>query len=77
MAATRKVLISTAAVLAAVIFFLLATLPATPRGIIEELNLRRPIYKKTAAFGHFGRSEPEFTWERTDKAATLRSAAGL
>jgi S-adenosylmethionine synthetase len=46
-----------------------------PRGIIEELNLRRPIYRKTAAFGHFGRSEPEFTWEQTDKAAALRSAA--
>jgi S-adenosylmethionine synthetase len=49
----------------------------TPRGIIDELNLRRPIYKKTAAFGHFGRTEPEFTWERTDKAASLRSAAKL
>ncbi len=49
----------------------------TPRGIIEELNLRRPIYKKTAAFGHFGRTEPEFTWERTDTAAALRAAAGL
>jgi S-adenosylmethionine synthetase len=49
----------------------------TPRGIMEELNLRRPIYKKTAAFGHFGRSEPEFTWERTDKASALRAAAGL
>ena len=49
----------------------------TPRGIMEELDLRRPIYKKTAAFGHFGRSEPEFTWERTDKASALRSAAGL
>jgi S-adenosylmethionine synthetase len=49
----------------------------TPRGIMEELNLRRPIYKKTAAFGHFGRTEPEFTWERTDKAAALRKAAGL
>jgi S-adenosylmethionine synthetase len=49
----------------------------TPRGIIDELNLRRPIYKKTAAFGHFGRSEPEFTWERTDKAPALRSEAGL
>ncbi len=47
----------------------------TPRGIGEELNLRRPIYKKTAAFGHFGRTEPEFTWERTDKAAALRTAA--
>src|SRR5579871_6078116 len=49
----------------------------TPRGIIDELNLRRPIYKQTAAFGHFGRSEPDFTWERTDKAAALRKAAGL
>jgi S-adenosylmethionine synthetase len=49
----------------------------TPRGIIDELNLRRPIYKKTAAFGHFGRTEPEFTWERTDKAAALRAAAKL
>src|SRR6188472_3651980 len=47
----------------------------TPRGIMEELDLRRPIYKKTAAFGHFGRTEPEFTWERTDKAATLKAAA--
>jgi S-adenosylmethionine synthetase len=43
----------------------------TPRGIIETLDLRRPIYKKTAAFGHFGRTEPEFTWERTDKATAL------
>ena len=49
----------------------------TPRGIIETLNLRRPIYKKTAAFGHFGRTEPEFTWERTDKATALRADAGL
>jgi S-adenosylmethionine synthetase len=49
----------------------------TPRGIMEELDLRRPIYKKTAAFGHFGRTEPEFTWERTDKAAALKSGAGL
>ena len=49
----------------------------TPRGIIEELDLRRPIYTKTAAFGHFGRTEPEFTWERTDKAAALRAAGGL
>src|SRR6476619_7396018 len=49
----------------------------TPRGIMEELDLRRPIYKKTAAFGHFGRTEPEFTWERTDKAAALKSRAGL
>jgi S-adenosylmethionine synthetase len=49
----------------------------TPRGIMEELDLRRPIYAKTAAFGHFGRSEPEFTWERTDKAASLKAGAGL
>ncbi len=49
----------------------------TPRGIIDDLNLRRPIYKQTAAFGHFGRSEPEFTWERTDKAASLQSQARL
>ena len=48
----------------------------TPRGIIETLDLRRPIYKKTAAFGHFGRTEPEFTWERTDKANALRADAG-
>ena len=47
----------------------------TPRGIIETLDLRRPIYKKTAAFGHFGRTEPEFTWERTDKADALRADA--
>jgi S-adenosylmethionine synthetase len=45
----------------------------TPRGIIETLDLRRPIYRKTAAFGHFGRTEPEFTWERTDKANALRA----
>jgi S-adenosylmethionine synthetase len=49
----------------------------TPAGIIESLDLRRPIFRKTAAYGHFGRSEPEFTWERTDKADALRSAAGL
>jgi S-adenosylmethionine synthetase len=49
----------------------------TPRGIIETLNLRRPIYKKTAAFGHFGRTEPEFTWEATDKANGLRADAGI
>jgi S-adenosylmethionine synthetase len=47
----------------------------TPRGIIESLDLRRPIYRKTAAFGHFGRTEPEFTWERTDKANALRAGA--
>jgi S-adenosylmethionine synthetase len=49
----------------------------TPKGIIESLNLRRPIYQKTAAYGHFGRSEPEFTWEATDKAAILAEQAGL
>ena len=49
----------------------------TPKGIIETLDLRRPIYRKTAAFGHFGRTEPEFTWERTDKADALRADAGV
>jgi len=49
----------------------------TPKGIIESLNLRRPIYCKTAAYGHFGRSDPDFTWESTDKAAKLASDAGL
>jgi S-adenosylmethionine synthetase len=49
----------------------------TPRGIIEALDLRRPIYRKTAAYGHFGRSDPDFTWEATDKAAKLASDAGL
>jgi len=48
-----------------------------PRGIIQELDLLRPIYKKTAAYGHFGRELPEFTWERTDKAALIREKAGL
>ena len=48
-----------------------------PKGIIQMLDLLRPIYTKTAAYGHFGREEPEFTWERTDKAAALRDAAGL
>ena len=47
----------------------------TPRGIMEDLNLRRPIYKKTAAFGHFGRNEPTFTWEKTDKADALAKSA--
>jgi len=51
--------------------------PLTPGGIIKHLDLRRPIYRKTAAGGHFGRTEPEFTWERTDRAAALRKAAGL
>jgi S-adenosylmethionine synthetase len=48
---------------------------ARPSALIKELDLRRPIYRKTAAYGHFGRSESEFTWERTDKAARLRDAA--
>ena len=48
-----------------------------PKGIIQMLDLMRPIYEKTAAYGHFGREEPEFTWERTDKAAELKAAAGV
>jgi len=48
-----------------------------PRAIIEYLNLRRPIYRKTAAFGHFGRRDPDFTWERTDRVKDLRSDAGV
>ena len=43
-----------------------------PRGIIDHLKLRRPIFKKTAAYGHFGRNEPEFTWEKTDQVSALR-----
>lgn len=50
--------------------------PLSPKGIIEHLNLRRPIFRKTAAYGHFGRTEPEFTWEKTDKADDLKKAAG-
>jgi S-adenosylmethionine synthetase len=49
----------------------------TPRGIIESLQLRRPIFKKTAAYGHFGRNEAEFSWEQTDKAEAIRQAAGV
>ncbi|WP_300660633.1 methionine adenosyltransferase domain-containing protein, partial [Hydrogenophaga sp.] len=48
-----------------------------PKGIIQMLDLLRPIYTKTAAYGHFGREEPEFFWERTDRAAALKKAAGL
>jgi S-adenosylmethionine synthetase len=48
-----------------------------PAAILRDLDLRRPIYVKTAAYGHFGREEPDFTWERTDKADALRAAAGL
>jgi len=49
----------------------------TPRGIIDSLRLRRPIFKQTAAYGHFGRTEPDFTWEATNKAEEMRAAAGL
>jgi S-adenosylmethionine synthetase len=52
-----------------------ANFPLTPKGIIDHLKLRRPIYQKTAAFGHFGRSEDSFTWEKTDKAEVLANAA--
>jgi len=51
--------------------------PLTPRGIIDHLKLRRPIYRATAAYGHFGRNEPGFTWEKTDKARVLAKEAGL
>ncbi len=54
-----------------------AVFPMTPRGIIETLNLRRPIYRATAAYGHFGRNAEGFTWEGTDKAGALRKEAGL
>jgi S-adenosylmethionine synthetase len=47
--------------------------PLTPKGIIEYLNLRRPIFKKTAAYGHFGRNEPEFTWELTNRTGELKA----
>ena len=48
-----------------------------PRAIIEYLNLRRPIFRKTAAFGHFGRNDPDFTWEATGRVKDLRNAAGI
>ena len=54
-----------------------ANFKLTPKGIIESLKLRRPIYCKTAAYGHFGRNDPDFTWEATDKAAQLASEAGM
>jgi len=54
-----------------------AVFSLTPRGIIETLDLRRPIYHPTAAYGHFGRSEPTFTWERSDKAEAVRKEAGV
>jgi S-adenosylmethionine synthetase len=49
----------------------------TPRGIIESLKLMRPIYRKTAAYGHFGRELPEFTWEKTDRVDEIRDFLGL
>jgi S-adenosylmethionine synthetase len=49
----------------------------TPAGIMKERDLRRPIYKATAAYGHFGREEDGFTWEKADKAESLRNAAGV
>jgi S-adenosylmethionine synthetase len=52
-----------------------AHFPLTPKGIIDHLKLRRPIYRKTAAFGHFGRTEESFSWEATDKAQELRQEA--
>jgi S-adenosylmethionine synthetase len=54
-----------------------STFDLRPKGIVKMLDLLRPIYQKTAAYGHFGREEPEFTWERTDKVEALKSAAGL
>ena len=48
-----------------------------PAGIVAELDLKRPIYKKTAAYGHFGRNEPEFRWEYTDKAQKLKEQSGI
>ena len=54
-----------------------ATFDARPGMLIKELDLRRPIFRKTAAYGHFGREEAEFSWERTDKVDVLRDLAGL
>ena len=51
--------------------------PLSPQKIIEKLNLRRPIYKKTSVYGHFGREEPEFTWEKTDMVDVIRNEAGV
>ncbi|HET7337676.1 MAG TPA: methionine adenosyltransferase domain-containing protein, partial [Candidatus Nitrosotalea sp.] len=48
-----------------------------PSAIISQLKLKSPIYRKTAAYGHFGRAEPEFSWEKTDKASMLKQASGL
>ena len=54
-----------------------ANFKLTPKGIIESLDLRRPIFKQTAAYGHFGRTGKDFTWERTDKADALKEGAGV
>ncbi len=54
-----------------------STSTCVPKGIVQMLDLLRPIYFKTAAYGHFGRNEPEFTWEKTDKAAALAADAGV
>jgi len=62
---------------ATIVKLIRANFKLTPKGIIESLNLRRPIYKKTAAYGHFGRSGDGFTWEKTDKAHLLKEQAGL
>ena len=62
---------------AAIVELIKKHFPLTPGDIIKKLKLRRPIYKKTAAYGHFGRNDPDFTWERVDKAAILRKEAGL
>ena len=62
---------------AAIVELIKKHFPLTPGDIIGQLRLKRPIYKKTAAYGHFGRDDPDFTWERTDKAAILKKEAGL
>jgi S-adenosylmethionine synthetase len=61
----------------AIVSAIRAVFPLTPKGIIETLQLRRPIFRKTAHGGHFGRTDPDFTWEATDKASALRTACGL
>jgi S-adenosylmethionine synthetase len=62
---------------AAIRDLVLANFDLRPAALLAHLDLRRPIYSQTAAYGHFGRDEPDFTWERTDKAATLRHQAGF
>jgi S-adenosylmethionine synthetase len=60
-----------------IVEIILKTFDLTPRGMIEKLNLRRPIYRQTAAYGHFGRNEPDFTWEKLDAVDALKEAAGI